>query len=212
MTTTTRQTNLILNQDWTRIYQTFKNADFKSYDFENLRRVIITYLRENYPEDFNDYIESSEYLALIDAVAFLGQSLAFRIDLASRENFIELASRRESVLRIARMLSYNAKRNIASKGLLKFDTVSTTENILDANGKNLARQIIQWNDSTNPNWREQFNTILNAAMADNTEIGRSQGTATIQGIPTEQYRFRTASRDVPIFTFNKNRRHWRLSC
>ena len=29
MTTTTRQTNLILNQDWTRIYQTFKNADFK---------------------------------------------------------------------------------------------------------------------------------------------------------------------------------------
>jgi hypothetical protein len=204
MTTTTRQTNLILNQDWTRIYQTFKNADFKSYDFENLRRVIITYLRENYPEDFNDYIESSEYLALIDAVAFLGQSLAFRIDLASRENFIELASRRESVLRIARMLSYNAKRNIASKGLLKFDTVSTTENILDANGKNLARQIIQWNDSTNPNWREQFNAILNAAMADNTEIGRSQGTATIQGIPTEQYRFRTASRDVPIFTYNKN--------
>ena len=109
MTITSRQNNLILNQDWTRIYQTFRNADFKSYDFENLRRVIITYLRENYPEDFNDYIESSEYLALIDAIAFLGQSLAFRIDLASRENFIELAETKESVLRIARMLSYNAR-------------------------------------------------------------------------------------------------------
>ena len=204
MTTTTRQTNLILNQDWTRIYQTFRSADFKSYDFENLRRVIITYLRENYPEDFNDYIESSEYLALIDAVAFLGQSLAFRIDLASRENFIELASRRESVLRIARMLSYNAKRNIASKGLLKFDTINTTENILDANGKNLARQTIIWNDSTNANWREQFLTVLNAAMADNTEFGRSEGTDTIQGIPTEQYRFRTTGTDIPIFSFEKN--------
>ena len=204
MTTTSRQTNLILNQDWKRIYQTFKNADFKSYDFENLRRVIITYLRENYPEDFNDYIESSEYLALIDAVAFLGQSLAFRIDLASRENFIELASRRESVLRIARMLSYNAKRNIASKGLLKIDTISTTEQILDNNGKNLARQIIGWNDPTNPNWQEQFLIVLNAAMADNTEFGRSQGTATIQGIHTEQYRFRTASRQVPIFSYTKN--------
>jgi len=204
MTTTTRQTNLIINQDWTRIYQTFKNADFKSYDFENLRRVIITYLRENYPEDFNDYIESSEYLALIDAVAFLGQSLAFRIDLASRENFIELASRRESVLRIARMLSYNAKRNIASKGLLKFDTVSTTEALLDANGKNLARQTIIWNDPTNANWKEQFVAVLNAAMADNTEFGRSQGNAIIQGIPTDQYRFRTANRDVPIFSYEKN--------
>ncbi len=203
MTTTSRQNNLILNQDWTRIYQTFKNADFKSYDFENLRRVIITYLRENYPEDFNDYIESSEYLALIDAVAFLGQSLAFRIDLASRENFIELAETKESVLRIARMLSYNAKRNIAASGLLKFTTVSTTEDLVDSNGKNLAQQTISWNDPTNTNWLEQFILVLNSAMADNTEFGRSQGSATIQGIPTEQYRFRTTSTDVPLYSFNK---------
>jgi hypothetical protein len=203
MTTTSRQNNLILNQDWTRIYQTFKNADFRSYDFENLRRVIITYLRENYPEDFNDYIESSEYMALIDAVAFLGQSLAFRIDLASRENFIELAETKESVLRIARMLSYNAKRTVAANGLLKFTTVSTTDTIVDSNGKNLAQQLITWNDPTNVNWLEQFLTVLNSAMADNTEFGRSQGSATIQGIPTEQYRFRTVTADVPLFSFSK---------
>jgi hypothetical protein len=203
MTTTARQNNLILNEDWTRIYQTFRNADFKSYDFENLRRVIIEYLRENYPEDFNDYIESSEYLALIDAVAFLGQSLSFRIDLASRENFIELAERKESVLRLARMLSYNAKRNKAATGLLKFTTVSTTEDILDSNGKNLANQIVSWNDPTNANWLEQFITVINSAMADNTEFGRSQGSATIQGILTEQYRFRTITTDVPIYAFSK---------
>jgi len=203
MTTTSRQNNLILNQDWTRIYQTFKNADFRSYDFENLRRVIITYLRENYPEDFNDYIESSEYMALIDAVAFLGQSLAFRIDLASRENFIELAETKESVLRIARMLSYNAKRTVAASGLLKFTTITTTDTIVDSNGKNLAQQLITWNDPTNANWLEQFLAVLNSAMADNTEFGRSQGSATIQGIPTEQYRFRTFSADVPLFSFTK---------
>jgi hypothetical protein len=203
MTVTSRQNNLILNQDWTRIYQTFKNADFKSYDFENLRRVIISYMRENYPEDFNDYIESSEYLALIDAVAFLGQSLAFRIDLASRENFIELAETKESVLRIARMLSYNAKRNIAASGLLKFTTISTTEEILDSNGRNLAQQTVRWNDPTNSNWLEQFLLILNSAMADNTQFGQSQGSATIQGILTEQYRFRTISTDVPLYAFTK---------
>lgn len=203
MTATSRQNNLILNQDWTRIYQTFKNADFKSYDFENLRRVIIEYIRENYPEDFNDYIESSEYLALIDAIAFLGQSLSFRIDLASRENFLELAERKDSVLRLARMLGYNAKRNMAAKGLLKIDTISTTEDIVDSNGKNLAQQIIIWNDPTNANWNEQFLLILNAAMADNTEFGRSQGTATIQGITTDQYRFRTTNRDIPLYAFTK---------
>jgi len=203
MSTTTRQTNLILNQDWKTIYQTFQNADFKSYDFENLRRVMITYLRENYPEDFNDYIESSEYLALIDAVAFLGQSISFRIDLASRENFLELAERKESVLRLARMLSYNAKRNIAATGLLKFDTVSTTEDLLDSNGKNLQSQTIIWNDPTNINWLEQFILVLNAAMSDNTEFGRSQGSAIIQTIPTEQYRLRTLLADVPLFAYTK---------
>ena len=203
MSSTGRQNNLILNEDWTRIYQTFRNADFKSYDFENLRRVIIAYLRENYPEDFNDYIESSEYLALIDAVAFLGQSLSFRIDLASRENFIELAERKESVLRIAKMLSYNAKRNIPAKGLLKFTSISTTEDVVDSNGRNLANQVISWNDATNSNWSEQFILVLNSAMADATEFGRSQGSAVIQGIPTEQYRFRTTSTDVPVYSYNK---------
>jgi hypothetical protein len=203
MTTTSRQNNLLLNQDWKRIYQTFKNADFKSYDFENLRRVIINYLRENYPEDFNDYIESSEYLALIDAIAFVGQSLAFRIDLASRENFIELAESKESVIRLARLLSYNPKRNIASSGLLKFDTISTSENILDSSGKNLSGQIIIWNDPTNPNWFEQFITVINAAMSENTEFGRSQGSDLIQGINTEQYRFRSTFTDVPLFNFSK---------
>lgn len=204
MSITSRQNNLLLNQDWTRIYQTFKNADFKSYDFENLRRVIITYLRENYPEDFNDYIESSEYLALIDAIAFLGQSLSFRIDLASRENFIELAERKDSVLRLARLLGYNAKRCKSAKGLLKFANVATTEDVIDGNGRNLSNQIVSWNDPTNSNWAEQFILILNSAMADNTEFGRSQGSAVIQSIPTEQYRFRTVSTDIPVFTFQKN--------
>ena len=203
MTTTARQNNLILAEDWTRIYQTFKNADFKSYDFENLRRVMISYLRENYPEDFNDYIESSEYVALIDLIAFLGQSLSFRIDLASRENFIELAERKESVLRLARTLAYNAKRNIGANGLLKFDTISTTDTLIDSNGRNLARQSIQWNDPTNPNWFEQFLLVMNSAMVDNVEFGKSQLSSVIDGIQTDQYRFNTSTADVPVFTFSK---------
>jgi len=203
MTTTTRQNNLILAEDWTRIYQTFRNADFKSYDFENLRRVMVDYLRENYPEDFNDFIESSEYVALIDLIAFLGQSLSFRLDLNSRENFIELASRKESVLRIARMLSYNAKRNVGANGLLKITSVSTTEQLTDSNGLNLAGQTIQWNDPTNPNWFEQFIAILNASMITNTEFGKDQGSKVIDGIKTDQYRFNSTNTAIPLFNFSK---------
>ena len=130
MSSTDRLNRLLLAEDWKRVYQSYKNAEFQSYDFDTLRRTMIQYLRDNYPEDFNDYIESSEYLALIDLIAFLGQNISFRIDLNARENFLELADRRDSVLRLARLISYNATRNQTSNGLMKMIAISTTENIV----------------------------------------------------------------------------------
>ena len=203
MTVTARQNKLLISEDWKKIYQSFRNADFQSYDFENLRRTMIDYIRQNYPEDYNDYIESSEYLALIDLIAFLGQSIAFRVDLNARDNFLELAERRESVLRLARMLSYNAKRNVSASGLLKFTTVSTTENVLDSNGRNLAGQIVTWNDPSNANWYDQFIKIINSALPKTQQFGTPADSATIYGIPSEQYTFQSNTTGVPVFGFNK---------
>jgi hypothetical protein len=204
MSTTDRQNRLLLAEDWKRVYQTFKNADFKSYDFDSLRRTMISYLRENYPEDFNDYIESSEYLALIDLIAYLGQNLAFRVDLNARENYLELAERRESVLRLARLLSYNPKRNQTANGLLKFESVQTSEDITDSNGVNLSNQTIIWNDPSNPDWSEQFRKVLNAALPENAIVGRPIKKETINGITTEQYRYNATNANLPVYSFNKN--------
>ena len=95
MSTSKRQNSLFVSEDWTKIYQTFRDADFQSYDYETLRSTMVQYLRNNYPEDFNDYIESSEFVALMDLIAYFGQSLAFRADLNARENFLETAQRRD---------------------------------------------------------------------------------------------------------------------
>lgn len=203
MSSTDRQNSLLVAQDWTRIYQTFRNADFKSYDFENLRRTMISYIRENYPEDFNDYIESSEYLALIDLVAFVGQGLAYRVDLNARDNFLELAERRESVLRIARLLSYSVKRNICASGLLKFQTVSTTEELFDSNGRNLSQQTIVWNDASNSNWYEQFIKVMNASMPTTQPFGKPRDFNVINGIATESYALNSIINDIPVFSFSK---------
>ena len=147
MALTTRQTNLLVAEDWTKVYQSFRNADFKAYDYETLRKSMIDYLRLYYPEDFNDFIESSEYIALIDLIAFLGQNLAFRADLNTRENFIDTAERRDSVLRLAKLVNYKPQRNINSVGLLKIDKVTTTEAVADSDGISLANANIFWNRS-----------------------------------------------------------------
>ena len=204
MSSTDRLNRLLLAEDWKRVYQSYKNAEFQSYDFDTLRRTMIQYLRDNYPEDFNDYIESSEYLALIDLIAFLGQNISYRIDLNSRENFLELADRRDSVLRLARLISYNATRNQTANGLMKLIGISTTENIVDSNNLNLSGQTVTWNDSGNANWNEQFTKVLNAALSENEKFGSPVKSGVIDSIPTNQYRFNSANSDVPVYSFTKN--------
>ena len=203
MSSTDRQNRLLVAEDWKRIYQSYRNADFQNYDFDSLRRIMINYLRQNYPEDYNDYIESSEYLALIDLIAFLGQNLAFRIDLNARENFLELADRRDSVLRLSRLLSYYPKRNVAAQGLLKIVSVNTSESFTDSNNVNLQNQNIIWNDPSNPNWREQFIKVLNRAIGADEVIGKSIKRETINGVLTEKYRFSSQDAGLPLFDFAK---------
>ena len=202
MALTTRQTNLLVQQDWTKIYQTFTNADFTSYDFETLRNSMITYLKTYYPETFNDFLESSEYLALIDMIAFLGQSLAFRADLNARENFIDTAQRRDSILKLARMLSYNPQRNTGASGLLKVESVRTTESLTDSSGINLSNATIHWNDLTNENFLEQFTTVINAALVSSQAVGKPANSQYINNIKTDEYTINLNTNTLPIAPFS----------
>jgi hypothetical protein len=204
MAQTTRQTNLLVQQDWTKIYQTFTNADFTSYDFETLRNSMINYLKTYYPETFNDFLESSEYLALIDMIAFLGQSLSFRTDLNARESFLDTAQRRDSILKLARMLSYNPQRNTGASGLIKIDSIKTTENLTDSNGIDLTNSTVYWNDLTNDNWLEQFTAIMNAALIGSQAVGKPGNSQTINSVRTEEYSINLDVNTLPIAPFTTN--------
>ena len=204
MATTDRQNRLLVAEDWRKIYQAFQQADFKSYDFETLRRTMVAYLKENYPDDFNDFVESSEYVALIDLIAYISQALSFRVDLNARENFLETAERRNSILRLARLINYNAKRNQPATGMLKIDSLSTTQDVQDSTGTNLANSNIIWNDSANSNYREQFIAVLNAANQSGQLFGNPREAGTIGGISTEVYTLSSNQLDLPIFKFQKS--------
>ena len=201
MATTTRQTAIFGVEDWKQIYQTYREADFQSYDFETLRKSFVDYLRLYYPETFNDYIESSEFIALLDVMAFMGQSLAFRTDLNTRENYLDTAERRDSVVRLANLVSYSPKRNTAAEGMLKVFNVTTTENVVDYNGINLSNVTVDWADPTNPDWQEQFTAIINAALVDTQRIGRPGNRQTILGVRTEEYAVNLVPGFLPIVPY-----------
>ena len=112
MAVNSRQNNLFAAEDWDVAYQAYTQVDLQAYDFDTIRSAMVEYIKTNFPENFNDYIESSEFIAIIELLAYLGQSIAFRMDINTRENFLETAERRDSVFKLARMLGYNPKRNI----------------------------------------------------------------------------------------------------
>ena len=201
MATTSRQTAIFGVEDWKQIYQSYQEADFQSYDFETLRKSFVDYLRLYYPETFNDYIESSEFIALLDVMAFMGQSLAFRTDLNTRENYIDTAERRDSVVRLANLVSYTPLRNTEASGYLKVFSVSTTENITDYNGVNLANLTVNWADPTNLDWQEQFTTIINSSLVNTQKFGNPGNDQVILGVDTQEYTINLVPGYLPVIPY-----------
>jgi hypothetical protein len=202
MAKTTRQTAVFGVEDWKRIYQTYQEANFQSYDFETLRKSFVDYIRLYYPETFNDYIESSEFIALLDVMAFMGQALAFRTDLNTRENYLDTAERRDSVVKLANLVSYSPKRNTEASGYLKVFSIQTTENIVDYNGINLSNITVNWADPTNFDWQEQFTAILNAALVNTQRTGRPGNRTTINGIRTDEYTINLLPGFLPVIPYS----------
>jgi hypothetical protein len=186
MSITIRQENLYGAEDWKLVYTSFKNAEFQSYDFDTLRQAMIAYLQLNYPEEYNDYIQSSEFVALVDLVAFVGQNLSFRMDLNARENILDTAEKRESVLRIARMLSYKPKRVRPAEGFLQVVSLKTTDQLIDSIGNNISNQNLTWGSDPSDLEYERFILAMNAALASTNQFG-SPSQKTVNGITGESY-------------------------
>ena len=199
-----RQNNLFAAEDWKIAYKAFSEVDFKAYDFDTMRTALVEYVRTNFPENFNDYIESSEFIAIIELLAFLSTSLAFRMDVNTRENFLETAERRDSVFKLARMLGYNPKRNIPASGLMKVTAIKTSEPLTDSQGNQLSNQNIFWDDANNPDSYEQFISVLNAAMGTTNRFSAPIKSGKVAGVNTDQYAISTPITSPIAHSFNVN--------
>lgn len=187
MSSETRQANLFSAEDWKLIYKAFQQVDFTAYDYDTIKRSMVDYIKLNFSENFNDWIEDSEVVMFIELLATLGGSLAFQNALNTRDNFIDTAERRDSVLRLARLISYQPKRNYCASGLVKITQVATSEDIYDSAGINLASKQITWNNSNDPDWFERFILIMNAAFVQSNPFGRPVIDGFVNNIRTELY-------------------------
>jgi hypothetical protein len=151
-------------ESWDKVYTAFEQVNFIAYDYDTIKQSLLDYLKLNFSENFNDYTESSSLVALIELFAYVAEQAAYRVDMAMHENLITTARRKQSILRLVSLISYNATRNLPLRGLVKLTSVSSSEDIVDSQGTSLSNKRISWADTNNPMWREQFFLVINRLL------------------------------------------------
>lgn len=188
-----RQNSLFAAEDFSVLYESFANSNFKAYDFDTIRSAMITYVQNTYPEEYNDWIQSSEFVALMDLVAYFGHSLAFRLDYATRENFFGTAQRRESLIRQSNLINYRVRRNLPAFGLMKIVDIRTNEIVYDTNGNNLQNKRVNFENSAE---YENFITVINAVMQSSNQFGSPNASNNVGNSVYDFYRLNSAEGQV----------------
>jgi hypothetical protein len=204
MGTLQRQNTLFISEDWIRIYEAIQNVDFRAYDFQNLVSAILDHLRETFPEEFNDWIASSEFIMKVEVLAWLSQNISFRIDLNTRENFLATAERRDSLIRLAQNVAYRINRVRGARGQLRLERVRTNQSIFDSNNIDLQDRDIIWNDPRNEDWFEQFIIVMNAAFVTRTKFGRPLVRVQDGNTRIDQYILNSNAPTGGVFPFSVN--------
>ena len=156
--------NLSKAESWDHRFTTNNFINFASYDYTSVKQALIDYIKLYHPEQFQNFIESDELIAILESFAYIAELYSYRIDSVANENLLSTAQRKDSILNLAKFISYNPSRNVPGVGLVKITSISTTENIYDLNGTNLANTTILWNDSNNPNWKSQFFAVIDSVI------------------------------------------------
>lgn len=151
-------------ESWERVYKAFEEINFTAYDYTAVKQSLIDYLKLNYPENFNDYHEASLMIALAEMFAYIAEQLSYRVDMSVHEVLLPTAKRKQSILALAKLISYTATRNLPLRGLVKITSVSISEDVKDSQGNSLTNRVIKWNDPNNSLWKEQFLVVMNRVL------------------------------------------------
>ena len=93
--------------------------DFTAFDFFSIKQALLQYLKINYPDDFNDFVESSTMVALIETLAYTAELIAYRVDMNTHETMLETSENRANVLKILKLIGYQSSRAASSSGPIK---------------------------------------------------------------------------------------------
>jgi len=86
-----------------------KDISYLGKDFNQLRKNLIDFSKQYFPNTYNDFNESSPGMLFMEIAAYVGDVLSYYADNNLKESFLEQASERANIYDLAKSLGYRPK-------------------------------------------------------------------------------------------------------
>ena len=93
------------------------NFNYTNQDFWSIKSRLINFINEKFSDDFNDFVESSLAIMLMENFAFIGDTLSFKIDQIANEIFIDTVTEIDNAFRLSKLVGFDPLPPIASKSM-----------------------------------------------------------------------------------------------
>lgn len=95
-----------------------KEIRYLNKTFPEFRQSLIDFAKVYYPNTYSDFNEASPGMMFIEMAAYVGDVLSYYIDSQFKENLIEYAQEKDSILSIAQSLGYKPRPTTAASTIL----------------------------------------------------------------------------------------------
>jgi len=93
------------------------NLNYTNQDFWSMKTRLVEYIHQKFPTEFNDFVESSVAIMLIENWAFIADTLSFKMDQIANEIFIDTVTEIENAFRLCKLIGFNPQPPICARSL-----------------------------------------------------------------------------------------------
>ena len=95
-------------------HETSKDIKYLGRDFDSIKQGLVEFVKNYYPDTYNDFNEASPGMMFLELVAYAGDTLNYYIDSQFKESLLLEATERRNILSLAAAMGYRAKISIPS--------------------------------------------------------------------------------------------------
>ena len=100
------------------VNRTKKDVNLIGRDFGDIRKNLIDFTKNYFPNTYNDFNESSPGMMFMEMASYVGDVLSYYTDVQLRESILEEAQEKENVFRIAQAFGYKPKLFVPATTIL----------------------------------------------------------------------------------------------